>query len=321
MYPTLTSISRLACERAIGSGDLGRQLELAAVVEQLGGSQRGLCHDPTRVRLADIGASDTGEGVVVTPHRTDGGRDGAPSAPPAESDRESIDSSGHLDESAHESAQGGASEPPSPADPMGGQAETDTAPGPGETTPCPVHNELEPGSNVLVKSDPYDRRRVECCLGLLGCHGDPTTNVVLIRFTPMAEADLERIVSQAHRVALIAVGTHQSVPDGLESELEYRDVTNPNDLTRVGIITTGLVREWARSAPDGVNTAVCLDSLDVLLQYKDLKGAFRFLHLLFRTLEQSDTSTHVHVDDSVWDAHKLGTISSLFDHVIDSDDR
>ena len=93
-------------------------------------------------------------------------------------------------------------------------------------------------------------------------------------------------------------------------------VTNPNDLTGLGIRITEYLQEWADT---GGRTVVCFDSLTALLQYVDLRTAYEFLHVLSGRLDAVGAFAHFHMDPSAHDARTVETITSLFDAVVEID--
>jgi hypothetical protein len=62
---------------------------------------------------------------------------------------------------------------------------------------------------------------------------------------------------------------------------------------------------------------VCFGSLTKLLQYVDLKTAFRFLHVMTRQVKQVGAVAHFHIAPDAHDEQTLATIQSLFDRIVD----
>ncbi|AXR79663.1 DUF7504 family protein [Natrarchaeobaculum sulfurireducens] len=231
----------------------------------------------------------------------------------AESESVTDQSSSNADGTPHSETANGDTSTPATCNtkrPLGSSA-TDTQDV--EPPSLPTYHDLEGGTSVLLESDTHSNQRGTCCRDLLGHCCEPATDILLIRYTPIRRSDLETLVASANRVGLIAVGYRQPFSEEIRDSVEYLEVSNPNDVTRVGILTTKLVDEWESSQPVDVGTAVCLDSLNILLQYKDRFGAFRFLHLLLSKLESIDAVTHVHVDLSAQNSQDILTLASLFD--------
>ncbi|RQG89167.1 response regulator [Natrarchaeobius halalkaliphilus] len=177
--------------------------------------------------------------------------------------------------------------------------------------------DLEHGTSVLVQCGSHDDRKTACCTDLLGLDDVTDSHVLLIRYTQIDGKRLERIASDAARVKIISIGYSQPIPDPIQGTVENVRINNPNDVTRLGIVVTGTVDEWATSGVADI--VVCYDPLDVLLQYKSVQGTFRFLHLFLSKLQTVDAVSHFHVDPSAGDPHEINTLKPLFDRVITID--
>ncbi|WP_436910712.1 DUF7504 family protein [Halosimplex marinum] len=94
--------------------------------------------------------------------------------------------------------------------------------------------------------------------------------------------------------------------------LPVRAVSDPADLTGVGIA----VGEWLRARDADERPVVYLDSLSTLLQYRDLEGAFRFLHALRAQARSTGAAAYVSVDPGAHDEATLATLGALFDTVV-----
>lgn len=90
---------------------------------------------------------------------------------------------------------------------------------------------------------------------------------------------------------------------------------SPDDLTGVGIRIHQSLSEL-----DGSPTVVSLDSLTVLLQYVELRRAFRFLHVLTNRVAEAEAVAHYHMDPDAHDAKTVATLESLFDAVVEYGD-
>jgi hypothetical protein len=114
--------------------------------------------------------------------------------------------------------------------------------------------------------------------------------------------------------AAVAVGPVVAT-GGTRDPLPVREVTDPTDLTGVGIA----VGEWLRAREADERAVVCLDSLSTLLQYADLERAFRFLHALVAQVRSAGATAYVSVDPGAHDEATLATLRTLFDAVVASD--
>ncbi|OYR58993.1 DUF7504 family protein [Halorubrum halodurans] len=174
-----------------------------------------------------------------------------------------------------------------------------------------------PQTSVLVQCGSQDDRKDAACDDLLGLSADGTErSVVLIQYRKVDPARLERIAEESRRTKLISVGYSQTIPGSIEDEIETVKINNPNDITRLGILVSGTLDDW--SSVDG-ETAVCYDSLNVLLKYKDVQSTFRFLHVFLGTLDGANAVSHFHVDPLAGDPQNINTLKPLFDEVVSID--
>ncbi len=177
--------------------------------------------------------------------------------------------------------------------------------------------DLAPGDSALIQCGSRDERKHAACVHTLGTtSGSPDRHVLLIRYRRMDEGRLERIAEQARHTKLIAIGYAQPVPDAVDDAVDVVKINNPNDITRLGIVVSGTVSDWADEPGE---TVVCYDSLNVLFEYKDVKSTFRFLHVFLGTLQESDAISHFHVDPLAGDPQAINTLKPLFDEVVSVD--
>lgn len=176
--------------------------------------------------------------------------------------------------------------------------------------------ELNPGSSVLVQCGSQDDRKHTACVDLLGNDDVSDRNVLLIRYRALNERRLETIAAHANRVKIVSIGYTQRVPASIQDSVETVKINNPNDVTRLGIVVTGTVDDWSSSSSE---TVVCYDPLNVLLRYKTVQSAFRFLHIFLGKLRSADAISHFHVDPSAGDPQEINTLKPLFDDVVTVD--
>jgi hypothetical protein len=223
----------------------------------------------------------------------------------------------------------GASSTETPADsssdggPAGGvDAASSTGRGIADASTEPVADEPDhgvdpsPGTTILVESGSRDDRTRTTCQRLLCDDLDRSEpSVLLVRYQRMDPEELRRIATEAARTKLVTVGYAQDVPASLDG-VETVKINNPNDITRLGIVVSGTINEW--SDADGA-ISFCYDSINVLLNYRDVKRTFRFLHVLLRTLRRGDAVAHFHVDPLAGDPQEINTLKPLFDEVVSID--
>ena len=177
---------------------------------------------------------------------------------------------------------------------------------------------FDPGTSVLVQCDSQDDRKHAACTDLLGlADAGRDRNVLLVRYRKIHTGRLERIADAAARTKVISIGHSQPIPQSVRESVETVEINNPNDITRLGILVSGTVDDWADEPGE---TLLCYDSLNVLLEYKDPRSTFRFLHILLGTLDSGDAISHFHVDPLAGDVQDINTLKPLFDEVVSIDD-
>lgn len=172
--------------------------------------------------------------------------------------------------------------------------------------------ELSTGASVLHLADAHDDERDAVCHHLLGA--DEPNNRLLIRCTQVGADELEHLAADANEVKIVAIGYDQRVPPHLEDTVDTSKVNNATDLTRLGIITTSILDSW-EDEPYPIH--VCFDSINILLQYKDIQQVFQFLHLLLGKLESAEAITHLHLDPDSEAPQDVGIFKTLIGTVVD----
>jgi CheY-like chemotaxis protein len=180
----------------------------------------------------------------------------------------------------------------------------------------PAQLDLRPGTSVLVQCGSQDDRRQAACADLLGPSDVADRNVLLVRYRRMDESRLETIATSAAHTKLISVGYSQPVPNWIDDQVETVKINNPNDLTRLGIVVTATIDNWATN---DARIVACCDPLDAVLQYKGVESVFRFLHLFLGKLQSSGVTSHFHVDPSAGDPQEINVLKPLFDAVLTID--
>ena len=177
--------------------------------------------------------------------------------------------------------------------------------------------EFTPGTNVLIQSESRsERTRSDCRELLFADEPDHAPYVLLIRYQPMDGERLQRIAAEGYRTHVVSVGYAQSVPPAVDETVEVTQINNPNDITRLGIVVSRITQGWS-GGDRGIR--VCYDSLNVLLNYRDVKNAFRFLHVFLSTFTKTDALAHFHADPLEGDPQSINTLKPLFDEVVSID--
>ena len=291
----------------------------------------------TEGRLTTAEQTDSPTPVEASPATADAG---APEEVDSSTDAEAGDDSGHTgskhgattkpqaqsdsgatrgeqsDSSAVSSPETEANEPPTVDVELGTDADTDPEAN-GHGRGIPETFDPGPGDGVLVECGSQDERKGHACLNLLGLDDVEGRNVLLIRYRRIGDDRLRRIAEDANGVHLISIGHRQSIPGEVEDAVETTHISNPSEMTRLGIVMTRAIGQWD-SAP--VDTVVCLDSLDILVGYTDQRSAFRFLHVLLSKLRSAGVIAHFHIDHSNSDPQSANTLKPLFESVVTIDD-
>ena len=217
--------------------------------------------------------------------------------------------------------------------PSGSTTPRDTTPAADTTTPEPGANDtvwetnegyqrppnldLSPGTTTLVQCSSQDARKHDARRDLLGVTEATDRNILLIQYRAMDPDRLAAIAEDAQRVKVITVGCSQSVPNAVSDTVEVVNINNPNDVTRLGILSTKTLDDW--QALDG-GIAVSLDPLDVLFRYKSVEGTFRFLHIFLGKLSAGGAVSSFFVNPSASSPQDVNTLKPLFDNIMTVDD-
>ena len=184
-------------------------------------------------------------------------------------------------------------------------------------------------SNVLLVAPSLDSTHVDdACMEFLTVADPGEEDVLSISFNQSVDDAIDAWRSHAGtlpaRLAVVSVGEETrsasaqgTTLSGAQGTVTVDTVANPSDLTGIGIAVSGHLSAWAE---DDRQAVVCLDSLSILLQYVDLKRAFRFLHVLTNRVEAVGATGHYHIDPTVHDESTVGTLMQLFDAVVRFED-
>lgn len=177
----------------------------------------------------------------------------------------------------------------------------------------------QPGSILLLASGPVGAADHLCGQLLVPADETPVGLVVVTLVQPPATRLSVREGVAATPPDETVVVTLDSVaddsPDGLPDDIEVLTVSNPANLTRLGVTLTE-----ALAALDGTRPVFCFHSLSVLLQYVDPDGVYRFLNVLRTHLDAVDATAHFHLDPSTHDDRTVEALRQLFDEVVTAGD-
>lgn len=185
--------------------------------------------------------------------------------------------------------------------------------------------------SLLVLASPLEEQTAAICGDLLSTDDASTTNYLSVALdeTPHDRLDHWRrhaTPALPAKVGIVACGETTRAATATSdtgttryagSDVRVTGVSSPGDLTGLGIAVERCLSAWDG---DEHRTVACIDSLTTLLQYVDVRRAFRFLNVLLARFAFVDAVVHAHVDPDAHDAKTLATIESLFDAVIERDD-
>lgn len=96
-----------------------------------------------------------------------------------------------------------------------------------------------------------------------------------------------------------------------------RFVSNPGDLTGVGMGLTEFMREYYHR---GDTARVGIHSLSTMLMYTEFRRLFRFLHVVTGRVDSSEFVGVYAVDDSTLDPRNRDILLQLFDTIVETRD-
>lgn len=180
--------------------------------------------------------------------------------------------------------------------------------------PKPIEYVPEDATSTLIQADEAIKRKRASCHDILATEREEPPNVALIRYKRLSESALSMIADQANRTTIISIGYTQPTPNGLESDVNVVRINSPTDLTRLGIVTTGIVEGWESQPRSSI---LCFDTLSVLLQYKTVKQVFQFLHILLAKLQSAAVTSYFHIDHTTESTQNVHSLKPIFDNILE----
>lgn len=177
------------------------------------------------------------------------------------------------------------------------------------------------GANVLVLGE-SGRNADRCCDALLDVGRAESRGELTISFpddvTDRTRLDTGTTGRQSAKLGHVTVGdvlrsADHSPPDFAEP-VATDIVEDPGDLKAIGTSVSRFCESWSES---GHLMVCCFDSISELLDRRDPKVVFQFLHTLLERLSSVDTVAHFHLDPDRFDDQTVSTFASLFEEVID----
>lgn len=179
-------------------------------------------------------------------------------------------------------------------------------------------------ANVLL-SGPGDVPAEESlCSRLMSSSDDGPVNLLVIAITETPSerlSVLENYLSgPVGETAVVDVRNYNREVnyEQYDGPVDIRTVSSPQDLRRIGIVTSKLLTNWAEAPGE---TTLCFHSLSDLLRLNDdRQRVFRFLHVLRGRVQSAGARAHFHFDPTQHDDQDVGTFQSLFDTVLQFDE-
>ncbi|WP_321112712.1 DUF7504 family protein [Halorussus salinisoli] len=192
-----------------------------------------------------------------------------------------------------------------------------------------LESDVERAACVLLLAPSLHSATDDACLDLLTFDDPAEGNVLWVTYARSPDACindwLARAGKQPRNLRVVSVGettrSAKTAAGNVTGPTQGDDVvvtlSNPGDLTGLGIKLSEILKEWGT---DGNPTVACFDSLTALLQYGDLQTVYKFLHVLTGRFDAADVTAHFHLDPDACDQQTVSTLTSLFDTVVELDD-
>lgn len=189
----------------------------------------------------------------------------------------------------------------------------------------------DPPSTFLVTRSPTTEIGQDACTDALTLQPPTMANLLVVTHERSPDEWLRtwrrRIGEAPANRALVTVGsTTRSAagspspgvgpegPNGTDGTGDVFTVTDPGDLTRLGIVVNERIDAWRENDH---RTVVCGGSITAMLQWVELPVLFRFLHVLLQRLRTADALVHFHLHPDAHPDRTRRTLEPLFDRVID----
>jgi len=178
-------------------------------------------------------------------------------------------------------------------------------------------------ANVLLSGPSDVPAEQSLCSRLMSAPDDEPVNLLVIAITETPSQRLSVLENYlpgpVGETAVVDVRSYdrEASYDQYDGPVEIRTVSSPQDLRRIGIVTSKLLTNWG-DAPG--QTTLCFHSLSDLLRLNDdRQRVFRFLHVLRGRVRSAGARAHFHLDPAQHDDQDVGTFQSLFDTVLQFD--
>jgi len=176
-----------------------------------------------------------------------------------------------------------------------------------------LESALDGARNTLLAAPSMSGDETGVCNTLLLPEDPGEASVLWVAFRRDAQVCVDQWLEQTddrpRNAAVIIVG--DSPGSVSESSFEVDSISNPSDLTGLGIRIGKYLSRWEEEP------VVCVDSLTAMLQYVDVQTAYEFLHAITGQLYAADARAHFHIDPNAHDTETVAAITTLFDAVVE----
>ncbi|MEF8809264.1 DUF7504 family protein, partial [Natronomonas sp.] len=173
-------------------------------------------------------------------------------------------------------------------------------------------------ANMLLEIDGHDDCEEEACMALSGVDDPDSVDVVFVTFTRSADQRLAAWRDHANappaNIGIVSVemggaSGGSGASTARNSGPTVRRISDPSDLTGVGIAISEFLSAWADTDQQ---TVVCFDSVTALLQSVDANRVFQFLNEMTSKFEQAGVHAHFHLLPEAHETQNLSDLTSLF---------
>lgn len=184
-----------------------------------------------------------------------------------------------------------------------------------------------PPEQLLVLVPHLDEREDRVCADLLTPAPPAAERVLVVSVTDSVVAAHRRwdrrVGAHPAEFAVVSVdlleegvgAARDPAPDAESASwLTAHSVSDPGELTGLGVEITGQLVEWADCDEQVV---VCLRSLTTMLQYTSVRELVQFLQELQGHLAECDAVAHFHLDPGAVDDETVRSLSHAVDSVVE----
>lgn len=173
---------------------------------------------------------------------------------------------------------------------------------------------LTPGTTVLV-TGPTLSGKHEIMLSLLGSEGADERGTVFVTTRRDADSTARALAETdpgvpADRLSIVDCVSRQGSFERIRDTEERRYVSDPGDMTGIGISVTEFLRNHHRA---GRPAWLGIHSLSTVVMYADVRSAFRFLHVTLGRVRSIGGVALIALDDSALSEPDLSVLSQPFD--------